>query len=225
MALIAPSLLAADFARMGEALRSFKEAGASLVHVDVTDGHFVPDITLGQPVVKSLRKATELVLDLHLLIERPERYVKEFVEAGADRVAIHAEATPNPHGVVSLIRSEGAKAGLAIHPSTAVESVADVLDGIDYLLILSCDWGFARSSFLPGTVGKVQAACALRRDKRLDFAIQVEGNIGPEQVSVLAVTGADILVAGSDILQKDDPKERLAQTIRQAAASHQAFRI
>jgi ribulose-phosphate 3-epimerase len=218
MVLIAPSLLAADFARLGEALNLIKEAGASMVHVDVMDGHFVPDISVGQPVIKSLRKATNLVLDLHLLIERPERYVLEFVEMGADRLAVHAEATPNLHKVLGVVRTQGAKAGLALNPSTAIESVSDALGEIDYLLILSADLGFANSLFLPRTLAKVQTASALRRERRLDFAIQVEGSISQEQIDPLWQAGADILVAGTDIFQ-EDPRARLAETIRHASSS------
>jgi ribulose-phosphate 3-epimerase len=224
MVLIAPSLLAADFARLGEALHLIKEAGASIVHVDVMDGHFVPDISVGQPVIRSLRKATDLVLDLHLLIERPERYVPEFMEIGADRIAVHAEATPNLHKVLSVIRTGGAKAGLALNPSTAIEAVSDALEEIDYLLILSADLGFANSPFLPRALLKVQTACALRREKRLDFAIQVEGSIGEEQIEALGQAGADILVAGSDIFQ-EDPKTRLAKMIRRAASSRHVSRV
>ncbi|MGA3323656.1 MAG: ribulose-phosphate 3-epimerase [Terriglobia bacterium] len=224
MVLIAPSLLAADFARLGEALRLIEEVGASLVHVDVMDGHFVPDISVGQPVVRSLRKATNLVLDLHLLIERPERYVPEFLEMGVDRIAVHAEATPNLHQVLDMIRKGGAKAGLALNPSTAVESVCDTLEEIDYLLILSADLGFANSPFLPRTLFKIQTACALRRERRMDFEIQVEGSICQEQIEALGQAGADILVAGSDIFQKD-PKTRLANMMRQAASSRQVSRV
>jgi len=203
MVLIAPSLLAEDFARLGEALQLIKQAGASMVHVDVMDGHFVPEISVGQPVVKSLRKATDLTLDVHLLIERPERYVKEFVEIGADRLAIHAEATRNLHQVLRVIRNAGAQAGVAINPSTAVESVVDSLGDIDFLLILSADLGFENPSFLPGILGKIQTASAMRRERQLDFAIQVEGCINQEQVEALEEAGADILVAGFDIFQKD----------------------
>jgi ribulose-phosphate 3-epimerase len=224
MIFIAPSLLAADFARLGEALHFIEEAGASMVHVDVMDGHFVPDISVGQPVVKSLRKATNLVLDLHLLIERPERYTQEFVEIGADRIAIHAEATPNLHRALGLIRTGGAKAGLALNPSTAVESVSDALGEIDYLLILSADLGFANSSFLPRTLAKVQTACALRGERHLDFAIQVEGSIGQEHIEALGQAGADILVAGSDIFKKD-PKARLVDMMRQAASVRQVSKV
>ena len=224
MVLIAPSLLAADFARLGEALRLIEEAGASLVHVDVMDGHFVPDISVGQPVVRSLRKATKLALDLHLLIERPERYVPEFLEIGADRMAVHAEATPNLHKALGMIRTGGARAGLALNLSTAVESVSDALEEVDYLLILSTDLGFASSAFVPRTLSKVRTACALRRERRLDFAIQVEGGISLDQIEALGEAGADILVAGSDIFQKD-PKARLVEMMRLAASSRQVSRV
>jgi ribulose-phosphate 3-epimerase len=218
MALIAPSLLAADFARLGEALHLIKDAGASMVHVDVMDGHFVPDISVGQPVIKSLRKATGLVLDLHLLIERPERYILEFIEMGVDRLAVHAEATPNVHKVLGEIRTRGAKAGLALNPSTAIESVSDALGEIDFLLILSADLELANLSFIPRTHAKVKTASALRRERRLDFAIQVEGGISQEQIDPLCQAGADILVAGSDIFQ-EYPGARLAEMIRHASAS------
>jgi len=224
MALIAPSLLTADFARLGEALRIIKDAGASMVHVDVMDGHFVPDISVGQPVVRSIRKATDLALDVHLLIERPERYVAEFAEMGVDRIAVHAEATPNLHKVLGMIRSGGAKAGLALNPSTAVESVPDALEDIDYLLILSADLGFANSLFLPRTLPKILAAGALRRERRLEFAIEVEGGIGGEQIELLAQAGADILVTGCDIFQKD-PQTRLADLMRLAASSRHVSRV
>jgi ribulose-phosphate 3-epimerase len=224
MALIAPSLLAANFARLGEALHSIKEAGASMVHVDVMDGHFVPDIGVGQPVVQSLRKATDLVLDLHLLIERPERFIAEFLGAGVDRIAIHAEATPNLHRALGLIRTAGAKVGLGLNPSTAIESVLDVLTDIDYLLVLSADLGFANSVFLPRALSKVQAASSLRREKRLDFAIQVEGGICQQHIKALTQAGADILVAGSDILQKD-LKTSLENVISLAVSSPQVSRV
>ena len=224
MALITPPLLAADFARIGEAVRLVKESGVSMLHVDVMDGHFVPDISVGQPVVRSLRKATDLVLDLHLLIERPERYIAEFIELGADRIAVHAEATPNLHKALGMIRAAGAKAGLALNPSTAVEAGSETLADIDYLLILSADLGYPNSPYIPGTLSKVQTACALRRERRLDFAIQVEGGIGEEQIGALGQAGADILVAGSDIFQKD-PKTRLARMIELAASSKQVFRV
>jgi ribulose-phosphate 3-epimerase len=221
---IAPSLLATDFARLGEALQFMKEAGASMVHVDVMDGHFVPELSVGQPVVKSLRKATDLVLDLHLLFERPERYLAEFVSIGADRIAIHAEATPNLHKALSLIRVAGVQAGLALNPSTAVESVVDALGEIDFLLILSADLGFASSSFLPGTLSKVQTASKLRQKRKLDFVIQVEGGIGEENIESLGNAGADILVPGSDIFHKGSPS-RWLELMSQAVPAPRTSRV
>ncbi len=141
MALIAPALLAADFARLGEALDAIESAGATMVHVDVMDGHFTPQITVGQPVVKSLRQRTRLSLDVHLLIERPERYAAQFVEAGADRLAVHPESTAQLHRVLELIRARGAKVGVALNPATTVGSVANVLGEVDFLTILCADAG------------------------------------------------------------------------------------
>ena len=147
MALIVPSLLAADFTRLGEALRAVEAAGAPMVHLEVMDGHFVDDITVGQPVVHSLRKATKLVLDLHLLIERPERFITEFVKLGADRVSVHAEATTQLHRALEQIRQYGAKAGVALNPATPVDSIADLVGVFDYLLVLSSDAGRREGSF------------------------------------------------------------------------------
>lgn len=225
MALIAPSLLAANFAQLAEALQTIKGAGATMVHVDVMDGHFVPDITVGQPVIQSLRKATDLVLDVHLLVERPERYTGDFLEAGADRLAVHAEATPNLHRTLEGIRSQGAKAGLALNPSTPLESANDVLEDIDFLLLLSSDLGFGEESFIPHTITKVREAAAVRDHCRLNFGVQVEGGIEAEHVEELVRAGADILVAGSAIFHKDDPKRRLAEMIHVASVARQISRV
>ena len=225
MALIAPSLLAADFARLAEALHIIKDAGASMVHLDVMDGHFVPDITVGQPVIRSLRKATDLVLDVHLLIERPEKYVGDFLDSGADRVSVHAEATPNLRRVLEEIRSREGKAGVALNPSTPVESLAEVLSEIDFLSVLTADPGLPEGAFIPRAMEKVQAASSLRERRRLDFAIQVEGGIGFDRLEELIGAGADILVAGSAIFNNDDPRARLREMIRRASAARQTSRV
>ena len=214
MALIAPSLLAADFARLGEALRIIQEAGAGMVHVDVMDGHFVEDISVGQPVVRSLRKATELTLDLHLLIERPERYVGEFLAAGADRIAVHIEATTRLHQVLGVIRKQGVQAGVALNPSTPVDSMVDLVGEFDYLSILSSDPGLSEQTFIPRSAEKVRAAAALRDERRADFVIQVEGGIRIEHMERLVQAGADILVAGSAIFNNEDPRARLGEILR-----------
>jgi len=214
MALIVPSLLAADFARLGEALRTIKDAGAGIVHVDVMDGHFVEDISVGQPVVRNLRKATDLTLDLHLLIERPERFVGEFLAAGADRLAVHIEATTRLHQVLDVIRKQGVQAGVALNPSTPVDSIVDLVGEFDYLSILSSDPGLGERTFIPRSAEKVRAAAALRDERRADFVIQVEGGIRVEHMERLVQAGADILVAGSAIFNSEDPKARLGEILR-----------
>jgi len=214
MALIVPSLLAADFARLGEALSIIKAAGAPMLHLEVMDGHFVEDISVGQPVVRSLRKATDLVLDLHLLIEWPERYITDFVEAGADRISVHVESTTRLHRVLSQIREQGVKAGVALNPATPVETIADVGGEFDFLSVLSSDPGLGERPFIPGSVEKVRAAASLRHERRADFAIQVEGGIRAEHLEQLTRAGADILVAGSAIFNSDDPKARLKEMQR-----------
>ncbi len=217
MALIAPSLLAADFARLGEALDIFKAAGASMIHVDVMDGHFVPEISVGLPVIESLRKATDLPLDVHLLIERPERFVERFVKAGADRVAVHAEATTRLHSVLEQIRACGAQAGVALNPSTPLESVSEVLGTVDFVNILTADQAPWEQGFIPGATAKVRAAARERAERHREFAIQAEGGIGPENLEELARAGADILVAGSAIFDSVDPRSRLAEMIHLVA--------
>jgi len=219
MALIAPSLLAADFARLGEALSTIKDAGAGMVHVEVMDGHFVEDISVGQPVVSSLRKATDLVLDLHLLIERPERYVAEFLATGADRVAVHIEATTRLHEVLEVIRARRVKAGVALNPSTPVESLVDLVGEFDYVSILSSDPGLSERAFIPRSLDKVRAAAAMRDQRRADFLIQVEGGIRLEHMEALVQAGADILVAGSAIFNSEDPKARLGEMLRLVSGS------
>ena len=219
MALLAPSLLAADFARLGEALATIKEAGAAMVHVEVMDGHFVDDISVGQPVVPGLRKATDLILDLHLLVERPERYVAEFLSAGANRVAVHIEATTRLHQVLDLIRKQGVKAGIALNPSTPVDSIVDLVGEFDYLSILSSDPGLSERTFIPRSREKVRAAASLRDERGADFVIQVEGGIRLEHLEGLAQAGADILVAGSAIFNSEDPKARLGDMLRRVSGS------
>jgi ribulose-phosphate 3-epimerase len=212
MPLVVPALVAADFARLGDALRMIKAAGASMVHVDVADGHFAPEITLGQPVIASLRRATDLVLDVHLLIEYPERYVGEFVSAGADQISVHAEVTRPLHSVLDLIRSRGVKAGLAVSPATPLASVAELFSRIDVLTVL-CAEPSGRGPFLAESFAKLRAAVHLRATSGLKFAIQAEGGIGVDQVQQVVLDGADILVLGSDIFDSSDPKSRLRDMI------------
>lgn len=217
MVRIAPSILAADFARLGEALAAAKAAGARMIHVDVADGHFSPDITVGQPVIESLRWHTDLELDVHLLVERPERFLEDFAKAGADRIAIHAEATPNLHRALEQIRRLDRKAGLGLNPATALASVIDALDALDFLLILTADASLKEGEYIGGSAHKVAEAAEERHRRGLNFEIEAEGGIGQKEAVELISSGADILVAGSAIFSKGDPKANFEAMMRAAA--------
>ena len=225
MALIAPCILAADFSRLAEGLEIIKAAGVTLVHVDVMDGHFVPDITVGQPVIASLRRATGLTLDVHLLIERPERFVREFAKAGAGRLCVHPESTSQLRRVLGLIRECGAEAGVALNPGTTVESVSDVLGEIDFLTILSADLGVGEQTFIPHSISKLHTAARLKARQSRPFALQVEGGITMENLYELARAGADILVVGSAIFNSQDPSARLSEIIQLASVTRQASAV
>jgi ribulose-phosphate 3-epimerase len=225
MALIAPSLLAADFSRLGEVLELVKTAGATMVHVDVADGHFSPDLTVGQPVIRSLRNATDLALDLHLLIERPERYAAEFVDAGGDRVSVHAESTTNLHPILSAIRIRGAKAGVALNPSTPVDVLDEVLGELDFVMLLTADPGLKEQPFITGSLDKIRRTARARDERRLKFAIEVEGGVSLERVPEMVQAGADILVAGSAIFHNDSPGARLGDLIRLASSARQTSKV
>jgi ribulose-phosphate 3-epimerase len=223
--LIAPALIAADFACLARSLEWIKAAGAPMVHVDVRDGHFAPGITLGQPVIASLRKATDLTLDVHLLIERPERFVEEFVEAGADLISVHVESTAHLHRVLDLIRKRGARAGAALNPATSLESLTEVLGEIDFLTILAADPGTEEQALSPATFEKVRAAAQARENRHLGFDLEVEGGIRGDNLEKLIQAGADILVVGSAIFDNDDPKRRLGEMVRRAAGTRQTSTV
>ena len=220
MPLIAPSLIAADWTRFGEALEVIKAAGASMVHVDVMDGHFVPDISVGLPVVASLRKATKLAIEVHLLIERPERFAGEFVAAGADWVSFHPEATTHRRKVLEMIRSRGARAGVAVGPSTPLETISELWTQLDFLNVLTAEPGIREGGFIQGSVAKLRAASRVRDERRLNFALEAEGGLNPTNWVEIAAAGTDILVAGSDIFTSEDPLARFTEMFRNAARIH-----
>ncbi|HZP00006.1 MAG TPA: ribulose-phosphate 3-epimerase [Terriglobia bacterium] len=225
MALIAPSLLAGDFAKLGETLGAIRNGGANLVHVDVMDGHFVPEISIGQPVIASLRKATDLTLDVHLEIERPDRYAGEFADLGADRVAVPFEVTPRLSEILQAIRAKGCHAGVAISPATPLENVSEVLAEIDFLTILGAEAALREQRFSPRMTGKVRQAARLRQETGTTFAIQVEGGIGAEHVVELASAGADILVVGSAIFESGNPAVRLREMVHLVASARQTSMV
>jgi ribulose-phosphate 3-epimerase len=198
-----------------------QSAGATVVHVEVADGHFRTPLTAGQPVVRRLREATELELDVHLAIEHPERYAAEFVAAGADRVAAHVEATTDLGRVLGIIRAGGAKAGAALNPATPVEALAEVLEAADFVTVLTAE---PAGEFIPRALEKVRQVARAREERRLSFAIEVAGGLRLPLAEQAVQAGADILVAGSDIFKNENPAARLAEWIRVAAATRRVPR-
>jgi ribulose-phosphate 3-epimerase len=204
---IAPSILAADFASLGDGIRAVERGGATLLHVDVMDGHFVPNISIGVPVVASLRKATRLPLDVHLMIENPEQYIALFAEAGADMISVHQEATPHLDRALSMIREHGCKPGAVINPATPVSMLSEVLGHVDHILVMSVNPGFGGQKFIPGALEKIRQLKLARERYNLSFRIEVDGGVGPDNVADLVRSGAEILVAGTSIFHNPDPAE------------------
>lgn len=213
---IAPSILSADFARLGEEVRAAQEGGATLLHVDVMDGHFVPNITIGPPVVAALRKATALPLDVHLMIEHPDKYVGTFVEAGADWVSVHQEASVHLHRTLDLIRSKGAQAGVVLNPATPVETVSEVLDQVDYVLVMSVNPGFGGQKFIPGSLAKIKKLVGMRAARGLGFRIEVDGGVGMDTIAEVVRAGAEVLVAGNAVFGKGDAKKNVEKLLAAA---------
>lgn len=202
---IAPSILAANFASLAEEIRAVEQGGARMLHVDVMDGHFVPNISIGVPVVESLRKATQLTLDVHLMIENPDRYVEAFAAAGADMISVHEEATPHLDRVLTAIREHGREAGAVINPATPVAALSEVLGKVDYVLVMSVNPGFGGQAFIPSALEKIRQLKEMRARYNYAFRIEVDGGIGPENVGPTVRAGAEILVAGTSIFHTGDP--------------------
>jgi ribulose-phosphate 3-epimerase len=205
---IAPSILSADFAALGEAIARVEAAGADQLHVDVMDGHFVPNLTLGPPVIESIRKRTRLPLDVHLMIEEPDRWVETYVKAGADYLTVHAEATPHLERILSQIREAGAKAGVALNPSTAPEVLEYVLEDLDLVLVMSVNPGFGGQSFIPTAYEKIRRLRTLLGGR--DVLVSVDGGVKTDNAGPLARAGATVLVAGSSIFGAPDPGAAVA---------------
>jgi ribulose-phosphate 3-epimerase len=221
---IAPSILAADFASLGEEIRAVERGGANLLHVDVMDGHFVPNISIGVPVVESLRKATRLPLDVHLMIENPERYIQPFSEAGADMISVHQEATYHLDRVLAMIREHGCRPGAVINPATPVATLSEVLDSVDHVLVMSVNPGFGGQKFIPGALEKIRRLKEIRERYNYSFRIAVDGGIGPDNAMDVVRAGAEILVAGTSIFHTPDPAEAV-RTMKQIAGEALAQRV
>jgi len=196
---IAPSILASDFARLGEEVRAVEAAGADLVHVDVMDGRFVPNITVGPPIVSALRKVTKLPLDVHLMIVEPERYIDEFARAGADSITVHLEASAHLHRLVQQIRHAGKKAAVALNPHSSLDGLEVVLPDLDMVLVMSVNPGFGGQQFIEAVVPKIRALRAAIDRRKLAVAIEVDGGIDAETAPVVVAAGATVLVAGSAV--------------------------
>lgn len=206
---IAPSILSADFARPGEEIRKVEEAGADMIHIDVMDGHFVPNITIGPPVVASLRKITGLPFDVHLMIENPERYVGDFIDAGSDFITVHAESASNLHKTVGVIREAGIKAGVSLNPATPISRVEEVIEDLDLLLIMTVNPGFGGQRFIETVLPKIKRARALIDSHAPDVLLEVDGGITLDNIGSVSEAGADIFVAGSSIFQSENYRQTI----------------
>lgn len=215
--LIAPSILSADLGNLATEIKDVERAGAHYIHVDVMDGHFVPNITWGAPIVSAARQVTDLPLDVHLMIENPARYVESFAEAGADIIGIHIEADPHAHRTLNLIRSLGKKSCITLNPQTSIESIEYVLESVDQVLIMSVNPGFGGQSFISAVVPKI-AALRKRIDQRgLQIDIEVDGGISPATAGEVVRAGANVLVAGAAIFKHKDRKAQIDAILRAAS--------
>ncbi len=209
-ALIAPSILASNFGRLAEEVRAVADGGADWIHIDVMDGHFVPNITIGPTIVEAVRKATDLPLDVHLMIEQPERYIESFVKAGANTVGVHAEACPHIHRTVAQIREAGARASVSLNPGTPADAVEPVLGDVDQVLIMTVNPGFGGQKFIRSTLPKVETLRRWIDDRSLAVSLEVDGGIGTETIATVASAGADVFVAGTAIFGAPDYGEAIA---------------
>jgi ribulose-phosphate 3-epimerase len=221
---IVPSILSADFARLAEDIARVERGGANLLHLDVMDGHFVPNLTIGPPVVESVRKTTRLHLDVHLMIENPERYAVEFVKAGANSVSVHYEAARHLDGVLGEIKKAGAMAGVVLNPATPVAVLEDVLEVADYVLLMSVNPGFGGQKLIPYVLEKVRKLDNMRRDKRLQFPIEIDGGVHRENLGEVVRAGCDWIVTGSAVFHSADP-EATVREMREIAANSTAIRV
>ena len=213
---LAPSILSADFAHLAEQVAAACEGGGTVIHVDIMDGHFVPNLTVGPVVVRSLRKATDLPLDCHLMIENPDQFIPDFVEAGADWISVHQEACVHLDRTLHLIRSHGARPGVVLNPSTPVETLTEVLDLVDYVLVMSVNPGFGAQKFIPNSVHKIRKLADLRAQRRLSYRIEVDGGVALDTIAEVVRAGAEILVAGNAVFGEGNPKIN-AQKLLKAA--------
>jgi len=203
---IAPSILSADFAKLGEEIKDVENGGADYIHVDVMDGHFVPNITIGPLIVEAIRPITKLPLDVHLMIENPDQYISAFANAGADFITVHVEACPHLHRTIQLIKSHGVKAGVVLNPATPVDTVKHVIEDIDLVLLMTVNPGFGGQKFIHSVLPKIEEVARMVKEKNLNVEIEVDGGVNEETARLCVGAGANVLVAGSAIYNQADRK-------------------
>lgn len=213
MTKIAPSILSANFAKLGEEILEVERGGAKYIHIDVMDGHFVPNITIGPLIVEAIRPVTDLTLDVHLMIENPDQYIQAFANAGADIITVHQEASVHLHRTIQYIKSTGAKAGVAINPATPVEMIIEILADVDLVLIMTVNPGFGGQAFINRTLHKIKQVADYRKAHQLNFEIQVDGGVNKETAKLCTDAGVDVLVAGSAVFNRENRKEAIQEII------------
>jgi ribulose-phosphate 3-epimerase len=209
MVKIAPSILSADFSRLGEEVKAVEEAGADWIHVDVMDGRFVPNITIGPLVVESLRKVTKLPLDVHLMIENADQYIEDFANAGADIISVHAEACPHLHRTIQSIKENGAKAGVVLNPATTLFALDEIIEQVDMVLLMSVNPGFGGQTFISSVLSKIELLRNTLNESGVELDVEVDGGVKPDNAGTIKQAGANVLVAGSAIFGSDDYKQSI----------------
>ncbi|MEO6828786.1 MAG: ribulose-phosphate 3-epimerase [Acidobacteriaceae bacterium] len=213
---LAPSILSADFARLAEQIQAAERGGGTVIHVDVMDGHFVPNITIGPPVVASLRKATKLPLDCHLMIENPDEFIPALADAGANWVSVHYEACRHLHRTLELIAQHGMQPAVVINPATRVEVLLEILPMVHHVLVMSVNPGFGGQRFIPFSLDKIRRLCELREELRLNYRIEVDGGVAQDTLARVVEAGADLLVAGNAVFGRGDPEENARNLLHEA---------
>ncbi|KQL19049.1 ribulose-phosphate 3-epimerase [Cytobacillus solani] len=210
MVKIAPSILSADFSKLGEEIKDVERGGADYIHVDVMDGHFVPNITIGPLIVEAIRPTTKLPLDVHLMIENPDQYIESFAKAGADYITVHVEACRHLHRTIHYIKSFGVKAGVVLNPATPVQMIEDIIEDVDMVLLMTVNPGFGGQKFIPSVLRKIAAVKKMADDKGLNIEIEVDGGVNEETAKLCIEAGANVLVAGSAVYNQKDRAKAIA---------------